>query len=305
MQNQSLNKYFRRICRNWQAYVLILPAIVSVFIFHYMPFYGIQIAFKDFRANLGIMESPWEGLKNFERFISYPYFWEIMKNTVSLSLYSLATFPCSFVFALMVNELNNKKYKKAVQMIAYAPHFVPMIVLCSMIILFTSPTSGVINSMIEALGGQRFDFMTDTGSFRSLYVWSGVWQNLGWGTIIYLATLSNVSPEWIEAARIDGANRFQIVGHILIPFLLPTAIILLILNTGSVLSVGFEKVFLLQNPLNLPVSQVISTYVYEIGLVDAQFSYSTAISLFNNILQIIIIVIVNGISKAVTQVGLF
>ena len=132
-----------------------------------------------------------------------------------------------------------------------------------------------------------------------------MWQNLGWGTIIYLATLSNVSPEWIEAARIDGANRFQIVGHILIPFLLPTAIILLILNTGSVLSVGFEKVFLLQNPLNLPVSQVISTYVYEIGLVDAQFSYSTAISLFNNILQIIIIVIVNGISKTVTQVGLF
>jgi len=272
MMNTNAKRYLRRICRNWQLYALILPAICTVFIFHYIPIYGVQIAFKNFRASKGIWGSAWVGLKNFQRFISYPYFWDIMWNTIALQLYSLATFPCSFIFALMVNELTNRKYKKTVQLVTYAPHFVPVIVLCSMILLYTNEANGLVNNLIAALGGTRHDFMTDVDWFRSIYVWTGVWQNLGWGTIIYLATLSNVSPDWIEAARIDGANRFQIVWHIQIPFLLPTAIVLLILNTGSMLTVGFEKVYLLQNSLNLPVSQVISTYVYQVGLQDAKFS---------------------------------
>ena len=284
---------------------MILPAVVAIFIFHYIPLYGVQIAFKNFRASKGIWGSPWVGLKHFSRFINYPYFWDIMWNTIAIQLYSLATFPCTFFFALMLNELRDGRYKKTIQMVSYAPHFVPVIVLCSMVLLFTNESSGVINAMLDALGLQRRDFMTNPNYFRSLYVWSGVWQDLGWGTIIYTATLSNVSQEWIEAAHIDGANRFQIVTYIHIPFLLPTAITLLILQTGNMLTVGFEKVFLLQNSLNLSVSQVTSTYVYQIGLVDAQFSYSTAISLFNNILQIAIIIIVNMISKLVTKVSIF
>jgi putative aldouronate transport system permease protein len=295
----------KRLVQNWQLYLLILPPIITVFIFHYVPIYGVQIAFKNFRSSLGIWGSQWVGLKYFIRFINYPYFWSILWNTVSIQLYALATFPCTVAFALMLNELDNKRYKKTVQMITYAPHFISTIVICSMIMLFLNQSNGLVNSIIEALGGRRNDFMTNPAYFRSIYVWSDVWQHLGWGTIIYLATLSNVSPDWIEAARIDGASRFQIVRHINLPYLMPTIVTLLILRTGSMVSVGFEKIFLLQNSLNLSVSQVVSTYVYQIGLLDSQFSYSAAIGLFNNVIEIIIIMTVNRIAKTLTHVGLW
>jgi len=298
-------RWLKRLTQCWQLYLLILPPIVAVFIFHYIPIYGVQIAFKNFRSSLGIWGSQWVGFKYFIRFMSYPYFWSILWNTVSIQLYQLATFPCTVLFALMINELDHKFYKKSVQMITYTPHFVSTIVLCSMLILFLNKSNGLINNLIALVGVERSDFMTNPAAFRSIYVWSGVWQNLGWGTIIYLATLSNVSPDWIEAARIDGATRLQIVRYINLPFLLPTIVTLLILSTGSMVSVGFEKIFLLQNSLNLSVSQVVSTYVYQIGLLDSQFSYSSAIGLFNNVLQIIIIIIVNQIAKSMTHVGLW
>lgn len=295
----------RRIRRKWQLYLLILPAIVSVFIFHYIPIYGVQIAFKNFRSSKGILGSEWVGFKHFARFLAYPDFWKILWNTVRISLYALATFPCPVILALMMNELNSERYKKFMQMVTFAPHFISTVVVCSMVLLFFDRSQGLVNNVIAALGGERYDFVSSTKYFSSLYVWSGVWQNLGWNAIIYIAALSSVSPELIEAARVDGATRLQIVRYVNFPAILPTVITMLILSAGSLLNVGFEKIYLLQNPLNMEASRVISTYVYEIGLQGGQFSYSTAIGLFNNVVNIVVIILVNGISKRVTRVALW
>ena len=295
----------RRMRRKWQLYLLILPAIVSVFIFHYIPIYGVQIAFKNFRSSKGILGSEWVGFKHFARFLAYPDFWKILWNTVRISLYSLATFPCPVILALMMNELNSERYKKFMQMVTFAPHFISTVVVCSMVLLFFDRSQGLVNNVIAALGGERYDFVSSTKYFSSLYVWSGVWQNLGWNAIIYIAALSSVSPELIEAARVDGATRLQIVRYVNFPAILPTVITMLILSAGSLLNVGFEKIYLLQNPLNMEASRVISTYVYEIGLQGGQFSYSTAIGLFNNVVNIVVIILVNGISKRVTRVALW
>ena len=295
----------RRMRRKWQLYLLILPAIVSVFIFHYIPIYGVQIAFKNFRSSKGILGSEWVGFKHFARFLAYPDFWKILWNTVRISLYSLATFPCPVILALMMNELNSERYKKFMQMVTFAPHFISTVVVCSMVLLFFDRSQGLVNNVVAALGGERYDFVSSTRYFSSLYVWSGVWQNLGWNAIIYIAALSSVSPELIEAARVDGATRLQIVRYVNFPAILPTVITMLILSAGSLLNVGFEKIYLLQNPLNMEASRVISTYVYEIGLQGGQFSYSTAIGLFNNVVNIVVIILVNGISKRVTRVALW
>ncbi len=295
----------RRILRYWQLYILILPAVVAIFIFHYMPIYGVQIAFRNYRPSKGIWGSDWVGMKHFIRFFTYPGFWAILRNTLVISLYSLATFPLSVILALMINEVSSKKYKRVVQMVSYAPHFVSTVVVCSMVVLFTSYTNGLFNNIRVALGLARADIITVPGYFSSIYVWSGVWEGIGWGTIIYLAALAGVSPELIEAAKIDGANRQQIIRYVNIPAILPTVIVMLILNTGRILSVGFEKIFLLQNPLNLDVSRVISTYVYEIGIKGGQFSYSAAIGLFNNVVNVLMIVLVNTISRKTTSVGLW
>lgn len=296
---------WRQVLNSWQLYVLILPALLYVLVFNYQPMYGVQIAFKDFRTSKGIWGSNWVGLKHFIRFITYPNFGKIIKNTLSISLYSLATFPCSVILALMINELNAVRFKKTVQMITYAPHFISTVVVCSMITLFFGRSSGIVNNFIELLGGVRTDFLSQPKYFASLYVWSGVWQSVGWGTIIYLSALSGVSPELVEAARIDGASRLRIVLHINIPTILPTVIIMLILSCGSILSVGFEKVYLLQNNLNLDASQIISTYVYEIGLLNAQYSYSTAIGLFNTVVNVILLVIVNAIAKSLSDISIW
>ncbi len=298
-------RWLRRAAKNWQCYVLILPAVAAVFIFHYIPIYGVQIAFKDFKASLGFWGSPWVGVEHFRRFLTYPDFWKILKNTALISLYSLATFPCPVILAILLNEVDNPIFKKAVQMITYIPHFISTVVVCSMVLLFLNRDHGLFNNIIAALGGQRVDFITIPGYFRTIYVWSGVWSGIGWGAIIYFAALSNISPELVEAARIDGASRFQIVRHINIPSILPTIVTMLILNTGQILSVGFEKIYLLQNSLNLETSRVISTYVYEIGLQGGQFSYSTAIGLFNNAVNILIIILVNQLSKRLTSIGLW
>ncbi|NLD88297.1 MAG: sugar ABC transporter permease [Clostridiales bacterium] len=303
--NTNFKKTLKRALSDWQLYVLILPALVYLIIFAYAPMYGIQIAFKDYRAKDGIWGSEWVGFKHFARFLSYPAFWKIIKNTLSISLYSLATFPCAVILSLLINELDNAKFKKTVQMITYAPHFISTVVLCGMIKLFFNRGTGIINNVIEILGGTRIDFLAKPEYFNDIYVWSGVWQGVGWGTIIYLAVLSNVSPELVEAARIDGASRFQVIRHVNIPAILPTIIIMLILSCGSVLSVGFEKVYLLQNNLNSDASQVISTYVYEIGLVGGQFSYSSAISLFNTIINVLFILTVNTIARRVSDVSLW
>ncbi len=301
----SLKKWFGRLHKNRQLYVLILPAIISFFIFHYIPIYGVQVAFKDFRASMEIWGSPWVGLKHFARFFEMPFFGMMIRNTLSISLYSLATFPCAVIVALLLNELRNERFKKVVQMVSYAPHFVSTVVVCSMVLIFFDKNRGLANNVLALLGRERISFIETPKYFSSLYVWSGVWSSVGWNTIIYLAALSSISPEMIEAARIDGASQWKILWHINVPSILPTIVTLLILNTGSILSVGFEKIYLLQNPLNLDASRVISTYVYEVGMGSGQFSYSTAIGLFNNVVNVVCIVLVNQISRTVTHISMW
>lgn len=297
-------RLWRQVVRCRHLYLLILPAVAAVFIFHYIPIYGIVIAFKDYRTSRGIMGSEWVGLKHFINFIQYPYFKRIMWNTLWISLVSLMTFPASIIFALMLNEMKNQKLKKTCQMITYAPYFVSTVVLCSMTILFLN-REGLMNIIIEFLGGEKKDFLAEPAAFAFIYAITGLWQGLGWGTIIYLATLSGVSPELIEAAKLDGANRMQVIWHVDLPHLKPTIITLFILQMGSLLSVGFEKTFLLQNSLNLEASNVIATYVYDVGLKSQQFSYSTAVGLFNSVINIIMILFANAASKKITETSLW
>jgi putative aldouronate transport system permease protein len=290
----------------WQLYLLILPSVVYVLVFNYIPMYGVQLAFKDFRSSLGIWGSQWVGLKHFTRFITYPYFRQMVWNTFSISLYSLvAGFPAPILMALLINEIKWVRFKKTVQMVSYAPHFISTVVICGMIILFTSKNNGMINHLLAAIGLERIDFMTEPGWFKSVYVLSGIWQNTGWGTIIYLAALSGVSPELIEAARMDGANRLNTIRHVNLPHIMPTVIILLILNCGSLFSIGFEKVWLLQNPLNQDASEIIATYIYKVGLQGAQYSYSTAIGLFNTTINLVLLVLVNTFSGKFSQTSLW
>lgn len=297
-------KLFKRIHRCRILYLMILPSIITLFIFHYIPIYGVQIAFKDYRTSLGIWGSEWVGLKHFIRFFNYPYFKNILWNTMWISIVSLLMFPAPIVFALMLNEMTNGKLKKVCQTITYAPHFISTVIVCSMVIMFTN-RSGLINILITFLGGTAVDFMAIPSAFAWIYSLSGVWSGLGWGTIIYMAALAGVSLDLVEAAKIDGATRLQIIWHVHLPHLKPTIITMLILRMGQLLSVGFEKVFLLQNPLNMDASSVISTYVYQIGIQNQQFSYSSAIGLFNNVVNIIMIVLANTISKKVAETGLW
>lgn len=295
----------KRLKESWQWYVLLLPAFAYIALFHYGPMYGLQIAFKEYHPKEGIFGSGWVGLAHFARFIAYPDFWKMIRNTLSITLYSLATFPCAVLFALMLNEVSQLKLKKTMQMITYAPHFMSEVVICSLVLMILDRGTGPVNNIIAALGGERIAFISKPSYFASIYVWSGVWQNLGWSSILYISALSSISPELVEAAKIDGAGRLQIIRHINIPGIMPTIAITFIMRTGNLLSVGYSKIFLLQNDLNLDASQVISTYVYNIGLLGGQFSYSTAISLFNNIANIIVLLIANRIVKRLTDTGLF
>ena len=298
-------KALHDIVTDWQLYVLIAPAVIYIFLFNYMPMYGVQIAFKNFKPSKGIWGSAWVGFKYFEKFFNNPLFWRLIWNTMRISLYSLATFPLPVILALMINELDNQKFKKTVQMVTYAPHFLSTVVVCSMITLFCNKDNGLFNNVIEMFGGERTSFLEKSYLFTPIYVWSGVWQGIGWSSILYIAALSGVSPELVEAARIDGANRFQIVTHVNIPCIMPTIVITLIMSCGSILGVGFEKVYLLQNKLNLDASNIIATYVYELGLLQAQYSYSSAIGLFNTVVNITLLLIVNAIARRVSEISLF
>lgn len=301
---QRAGRLWKRVYRCRLLYLMILPSIVTVFIFHYIPIYGVQIAFKDYRTSLGIIGSPWVGLKHFQTFVQYPYFKRIMWNTIYISLLCLCTFPIPIIFSIMLDELKNQKFKRVAQMITYAPHFVSTVVTCSMILLFLSG-GGLISNLVKFFTGTETDFLSKPAAFAPIYAVSDLWQGLGWGTIIYLATLAGISMELVEAAEIDGAGRLQIIWHVKLPHLKPTIITLFLLKMGSLISVGFEKVFLLQNPLNKEASSIISTYVYEVGIINHQFSYSSAIGLFNNIINIILIVISNQVSRMVSETSLW
>ena len=296
---------FSRIAKDYQLYLLVLPALIWYVLFAYVPMYGVQIAFKDYSGALGILGSPWVGIKHFRSFFRSYYAWTLIKNTVVLSLYSMAAgFPIPIILSLMLNEVKSPGRKKFAQTVLYAPHFISIVVLVGMLNLFFS-AKGPMDALRTAMGLESVSYLPSPGAFRHLYVWSGVWQEAGWGCVIYLAALSGVDPGLHEAAMIDGASRFQRIWHINLPCLLPTATILLIMNAGSVLSVGFDKAFLMQNDLNMKTSNVISTYIYNRGLVKQDYSFSTAVGLMNNLINFFMVLLVNKIAKALSDTSLF
>ncbi len=300
------NRFVSSLQANWDLYIFILPALVYFIIFHYGPMYGVQIAFKDFVVTRGIMGSPWAGLKHFERFFQTYLFWTVLRNTVVLAFYQLiAGFPIPIILALLMNQLRSRRFKKTVQTITYAPHFISLVVLVGMMSVLLSPRAGIVNHVIRWLGGEPVFFMARSQWFRHLYVWSGVWQTSGWSSIVYLAALSTISPDLHEAAIVDGASKFQRILNIDLPGILPTAVILLILNAGNIMRLGFEKAFLMQSALNLEVSEIIQTYVYKVGLLNAQFSLSAAVGLFNNVINLVLLLTVNFIAKRVGQTSLW
>lgn len=296
----------RRIGRCWQLYVLMLPALVYIVLFAYKPMYGILIAFKDFSMKKGILASPWVGFKNFERLFSSYWFPIILKNTLTISLLSLVIgFPIPIILALLLNEVRSNKFRSMVQTFSYAPHFISMVVMCGMVAMFLSPTTGVVNKLLNALGMESVFFMQEAGLFKWVYVLSGVWQGTGWSSVIYFAALSGVDKSLLEAADMDGATRLQKIWHVNLPVILPTILVMLILQCGSLLNVGYEKAYLLQTSSNLTGSEIISTYVYKVGLVQSDFSFSTAAGLFNTVVNCIILISANQLSKKVAKTGLF
>ena len=290
---------------SWQLYLCMLPTLVYLFIFHYMPMYGVQIAFRDFMPGLGITGSPWVGLLYFKRFITLPRFWELIANTLALSLQGLLIgFPIPIIFALMLNEVTNIKFKKTIQNLTYIPNFLSIVIVVSMLMLFTSPTIGIFNTVRGLFGAEPVNFMGIPSMFRPLYIWSGIWQGMGFNAIIYIAALSNVDQELLEAATIDGANRLRKIWHINLPTIRPTIVILLIFSMGGIMGVGFEKVYLMQNTLNMEVSEVIATYVYKMGLQGGKYSYAAAIGLFNQVIGIIMLLITNRIAKVISGIAI-
>lgn len=286
-------------------YILLLPSFIVMLLFTYLPMYGVTIAFKDFSPALGIMGSPWAGLKYFRQFFSSYQFKNTIKNTLVISLYSLVvTFPLPIMLALMCNQMKSLIFKKVFQVSTYLPHFISTVVMCGMIILFLSPSQGIIAKLLGLVGVTLPNLMGSAKAFPSIYVWTEVWQHMGWDSILYIAALSSVDPTLYEAATIDGATKFQKMIYIDIPMLLPTATIMLILRAGSIMSIGFEKVYLLQNSLNSTSSEIISTYVYKMGMISSQYSLSAAISLFNNIINLILLLSVNAITKKLNDTSL-
>ena len=290
----------QRIMDNWQLYAMLLIPVVLTFIYKYIPMHGLQIAFLDFKANRGYWGSEWVGLEWFQRFFSAPNCGRMIRNTVLLSLYSLLwSFPIPIILALMINQVRFKRFKRTVQTVLYAPHFISIMVVCGMIRIFLSPSGGLIN----LIAGTSIDFLTEASMFRTIYIASGIWQDAGWGIIIYMATLANIDTSQYEAAKIDGASKFQRILNIDIPELIPIIVLQLIMSAGGLMNVGFEKVFLLQTDLNKATSDVIAVYVYQQGIENAKYSYSTAVGLFNTAVNIVLLIVVNKIANKLSDVS--
>ncbi|WP_411553755.1 ABC transporter permease [Paenibacillus lautus] len=297
---------FKRLLNHWPLYILILPPIIYIAIFNYVPMYGVLLAFKQYLPLEGIIGSPWVGFSHFEQFFSSPSSWRIIKNTILISIYSLvAGFPLPILLAVALNEVRIKWFKKTVQMLTYAPYFISSVVLVGIVMQILDPRIGLINQFIQLFGGESINFMGDPQSFRSIYVWMGIWQGTGYGAIIYLAALAGVSKDLQEACIIDGASKIRRIWHVDLPSIRPTIVILLVLNVGGIMSVGFETIYLMQNNLNLSVSEIISTYVYKVGLINSNYGFSTAIGLFNSVINLILLIIANFTARKLTDSGLW
>jgi len=293
------------LARNKHIYLIVLPVVIYYFVFHYLPMYGALIAFKDFRPSRGVWGSPWVGFKHFTDFFSSYYFARLLKNTLALSIYSLIFgFPAPIILALLLNEVRVSWYKRVVQTVTYIPHFISLVIICGIIVNFVR-TDGIISQMVKYLGSYDGNLLMNPNYFRSIYVASGIWQHVGWSSIIYLATLAGINYELYEAALIDGAGRWKQTLYITLPCLLPTITILLILQIGSLMNVGFEKVMLLYNPQIYDTADVISTFVYRQGILSAQYSFSSAVGLFNSVINCTLVILANKFSKKMTENSLW
>jgi len=302
-KKQSFGQIMRN---NWQLYVLVLPAVIYFLIFNYLPLYGIQIAFRDYKAVQGITGSAWVGWKHFIAFFNAYYFKRLLANTFLLNVYYLLwSFPVPLILAIFLNQIKKDGRKRFIQTTIYIPYFISTVVLAGMLYIFLSPSSGILNFARTALGLKAIDFMSEASAFRSIYIISGIWQSAGYGTILYIATLAGVDPSLYEAAEIDGASIWQKIRYIDLPSLVPTAMMVFILDCGKMLSSDTNKALVMQTPGNIPTSDIIGVYVYNVGLGTGQFSYTAAIGLFVNIINFILIISVNKISKKTTEVGLF
>jgi putative aldouronate transport system permease protein len=295
------------IRRNWGLYLMLLPAVVLLICFTYRPMYGVLVAFKEYKPADGILGSKWADpwYKYLLKFFKSYQFRATIKNTLTITLYSLVTFPIPIILALGINQMRNGRYKKVFQTITYMPHFISTVVIVGLITLLLSPGSGVFGAICNVLGVEAPNLMGKASAFKHLYVWSDIWQNAGWDSIIYIAALSSISPSLYEAATVDGATNLQKIRYIDIPMLIPTVVILLIMRVGGLMNLGFEKVYLMQNDLNLTSSEVIATYVYKIGVINTQYSYSAAINLFSTIVNFILLISMNQISKRASENSLW
>lgn len=292
--------------RDWQLYLLLIPVMLYYIVYQYLPMGGLVMSFQNYIPALGFFDSQWVGFDNFIRFFESYSFWRVLINTIEVSVLQLIFgFPFPVILALLLNEVRNKYFKRTVQTITYAPHFISTVVLVGMMTLVLSPSTGIVNKLIESLGGESINFMTEPGWFKPLYVISDIWQNAGWGAIIYVAALSSVDPQLHESAVIDGANRWQRIWHINLPGILPTIIIMLIMQTGRVMNIGFEKVFLMQTDPNLVASDVISTFVYRNGLIQGQLSFAAAVGMFNSVINFLLVFVVNKISNKLSDISLW
>lgn len=291
--------------RNRSLYVLVLPVIAFYILFNYKPIYGAIIAFQDYVPRLGISGSEWVGLANFKRFFSDIYFGRLMRNTLLLSVYDiLFGFPAPIILALLLNEIHNKFFKNVTQTITYLPHFISMIVVCGMLTDFSLST-GLFNDIIEFFGGERHPLLQDPKLYRTIYIASGIWQQVGWGTIIYLSALAGVDSQLYEAAEIDGATKWKQTLHVTLPGIAPTIITMFILKIGKLMSMGYEKTILLYNPSTFETADIISSYVYRIGLLEQDWSYSTAIGLFNSVINFVLLILANKLSKKFSETSLW
>lgn len=293
--------------RNWSLYLLVLVPVVYLILFKYWPMYGAQISFRDYQPAKGILQSPWVGWKHFKTFFNSYLFWKIIKNTLMISLYGLATFPLPVILAILINYMPSKGMKKTVQMVSYAPYFISTVVMVGMILQFLDSREGVINAMLNSLGLKSINFMGRSQYFYGVYTWTGVWQTIGYNSIIYIAALSGVSPELHEAATMDGATILKRIWHIDLPTILPTVVIMLVLNCGNLLNVGYEKAYLMQNTLNLTASETIQTYVYKQGLANdiSNYSYASAIGMFVSVINLVLLMTVNRISRSLSGSSLW
>lgn len=292
---------------DWQLWVMILPAFLYILVFCYGPMYGLQLAFRDYDFSKGFTGGNWAGLKYFFQYFQSPMFWPTLRNTFTIAFFSIICgFPVPIILAIAINSIKGPKWKRSVQTAVYLPYFISTVVLVAILQIFLSPSTGMLSHLLKAIGlvGEKTNLLGTPSAFVPVYVLSGIWQSAGWNSIIFIAALAAVDGQLYDAAKVDGANRWQQVLHVELPTILPTIIILLIMNTGGILNVGFEKTFLMQNELNKSVSEVISTYVYNVGLKSSQFSFGSAVGLFNTSVNFVFLVLANSISKRAANISL-